>query len=1172
MDTGATHSVVQAPVGPTTAWKIRVVGATGVAKSYPTSEGRITDLGRGLVTHPFLVTPECPDPLLGRDLLHKLRATITFDGREEPRIEVGGKLLVTVPIDEEYLLYKKNPPPGGELLEKWRREIPGVWAETNPPGLAKEQAPIHVQLTGTAQPVRVRQYPMTIEARRGVRENIRKLKAAGILVPVQSPWNTPLLPVKKQETGEYRMVQDLREVNKRVETIHPTVPNPYTLLSLLPPDRTWYSVLDLKDAFFCLPLAPKSQLLFAFEWNDPEEGESGQLTWTRLLQGFKNSPTLFDEALSRDLQGYRVEHPGVTLLQYVDDLLVATNTKDNCVQATRDLLQALDQQGYRVSARKAQLCVKKVVYLGFQIEGGARTLAESRVQAVLQIPTPKTKKQVREFLGTVGYCRLWIPGFAEIAKPLHSATEGGAGPLEWAEEEERAFQTLKEALIRAPALCLPDLEKPFQLFVAENQGVAKGVLTQTLGPWKRPVAYLSKRLDPVAAGWPGCLRAIAAAALLVKEATKLTFGQNLEVTSSHNLEGLLRSPPDRWMTNARITQYQVLLLDPLRVSFRLTSALNPATLLPETDDSLPLHHCGDLLDTLTSARPDLKDQPHPDAEVTLFTDGSSFVEDGERRAGAAVVTIDSVIWAQALPKGTLAQRAELIALTEALRWAEGKKVNIYTDSRYAFATLHVHGALYKERGLLTAGGKAIKHATEIVDLLTAVWGPKKVAVIHCRGYQKDDSFVARGNRHADQTAKAAAKGDGASIMVFKPQSPEELFAEPPHYSKEEIALGKKLRGKPTPGGWYLLPDERILLPKAVGRRVVEQTHHATHLGESRLTELIRKYYLLCGIYKIVKDIVGRCVACAQVNASPSPLVREVGTRRHGDHPGEHWEIDFTKMTPARGGYRYLLVFIDTFSGWAEAFPTKGEMAQVVVKHLVNDIVPRFGLPVQLGSDNGPAFIAKLTQLLASTLQITWKLHCAYRSQSSGQVERLNRTLKETITKMKLETGGDWVSLLPQALLRVRCTPGKEGLTPFEVLYGLKPPVVPWVGLEHLTNIKQQTLLKSLQALQTARTQARAALADARPNPNPEVPGKPLFAPGDLVYVKKINSSQLTPWWDGPFQVLISTPTAARVAGKTAWIHHSRLKKAPTQDDQGTWRVIPSTDPLKVKLTRSDGQL
>jgi hypothetical protein len=58
--------------------------------------------------------------------------------------------------------------------------------------------------------------------------------------------------------------------------------NPYTLLSSLPPDRKWYSVLDLKDAFFSLPLAPKSQKYFAFEWYDPEKDINGQLTWTRL--------------------------------------------------------------------------------------------------------------------------------------------------------------------------------------------------------------------------------------------------------------------------------------------------------------------------------------------------------------------------------------------------------------------------------------------------------------------------------------------------------------------------------------------------------------------------------------------------------------------------------------------------------------------------------------------------------------------------------------------------------------------------------------------------------------------------------------------------------------------------------------------------------------------------
>lgn len=78
------------------------------------------------------------------------------------------------------------------------------------------------------------------------------------------------------------------------------------------------------------PLAPASQSIFAFEWTDPEAGTSGQLTWTRLPQGFKNSPFLFDEALSQDLPTFRQEHPGCTLLQYVGDVLLATDTEAVC--------------------------------------------------------------------------------------------------------------------------------------------------------------------------------------------------------------------------------------------------------------------------------------------------------------------------------------------------------------------------------------------------------------------------------------------------------------------------------------------------------------------------------------------------------------------------------------------------------------------------------------------------------------------------------------------------------------------------------------------------------------------------------------------------------------------------------------------------------------------------
>ena len=105
-------------------------------------------------------------------------------------------------------------------------------------------------------------------------------------------------------------------------TLHSTVPDPYTLLSLLPPRTKVYTCLDLQDAFFCIHLAPASQPIFAFEWEDPVEGTEQQLIWTP-PQGFKNSPAIFGEALASDLNSFHPEEYGCRLLQSMDDLLLA---------------------------------------------------------------------------------------------------------------------------------------------------------------------------------------------------------------------------------------------------------------------------------------------------------------------------------------------------------------------------------------------------------------------------------------------------------------------------------------------------------------------------------------------------------------------------------------------------------------------------------------------------------------------------------------------------------------------------------------------------------------------------------------------------------------------------------------------------------------------------------
>ena len=89
------------------------------------------------------------------------------------------------------------------------------------------------------------------------------------------------------------------------------------------------------------------------------------------------------------------------------------------------------------------------------------------------------------------------------------------------------------------------------------------------------MAYLSKKLDPVASGWPTCLKAVAAVALLVKDADKLTLGQQITVVAPHSLESIICQPPDRLITNARMTHYQSLLLTE-RVMFAPPAILNPA--------------------------------------------------------------------------------------------------------------------------------------------------------------------------------------------------------------------------------------------------------------------------------------------------------------------------------------------------------------------------------------------------------------------------------------------------------------------------------------------------------------------------------------------------------------------------------------------------------------------
>jgi hypothetical protein len=133
--------------------------------------------------------------------------------------------------------------------------------------------------------------------------------------------------------------------------LYPVVPNPYIFLAQIPAGTAYYSVLDLKDAFFCIPLHPKSQPTFAFE---DLTRTSRQVTGTVLPQGFRDSSYLFGLILTQDLVEW--QYPQATLLQYVDDLLLCRLSQPVISQATKSLLNFLADRGYKISKEKAH-CV-----------------------------------------------------------------------------------------------------------------------------------------------------------------------------------------------------------------------------------------------------------------------------------------------------------------------------------------------------------------------------------------------------------------------------------------------------------------------------------------------------------------------------------------------------------------------------------------------------------------------------------------------------------------------------------------------------------------------------------------------------------------------------------------------------------------------------------------------
>ncbi|XP_046707117.1 uncharacterized protein LOC124387066 [Silurus meridionalis] len=429
----------------------------------------------------------------------------------------------------------------------------------------------------------------------------------------------------------------------------------------------------------------------------------------------------------------------------------------------------------------------------------------------------------------------------------------------------------------------------------------------------RPCAFLSKSLDSVAQGLPACLRAVASCALMVTDAEKIVLSHPLILHTSHQ------------------------------------------------DDCAgqPDHDCLTAIVNDTSIRPDLSSVPLQTGQA-LFVDGScSKPSDGVYLCGYSVCQLpNNVLESFSLPFSS-AQAAELYAFTCACVLSADTDVTIYTDSRYAFGVAHDFGRIWQSRGFTAADGKPISHASLVQDLITACHLPRSLAIVKTRAHCSGDTDEVRGNSLADRMAKQAAASrplppdlSPAMVSVNTMISAVLPDMDLPSLQASATDADRAFWANQSCTGSTILVDGqgRLCLPHHCTPFLVREFHGPTHRGRRGVLHDLTENFCIDHLYTDVNNILNRCLTCTQNNISkPGAIHQHLPTP---ETTFQEWQIDFTHV-PRQGPFRYLLVMVDKFSRWVEAFPCSKENARIVVQKLTTEIIPRYGIPVGIDSDKEP---------------------------------------------------------------------------------------------------------------------------------------------------------------------------------------------------------------------------
>ncbi|KAG0428021.1 Retrovirus-related Pol polyprotein from transposon opus, partial [Dictyocoela muelleri] len=234
-----------------------------------------------------------------------------------------------------------------------------------------------------------------------------------------------------KKDGNHRFTLDLTRLNNIVDLDRFTIPNIREILHSLHGAK-YFSLIDLKDGFFQVPLRSEDKEKTAFL-----DGKNRLMQFTKMPQGFKNSPAIFQRGMYMVLK----EYIGTKCFSYLDDILVYGKTQKEHDTNLKDVIERIKQFNLEINDKKSQIRQKEVTFLGYIISENQIKPLLKRSEGILNFGLPKNKRMLRKFIGMINYDRMFIPKLSELLKPFYELIEMKS--FLWTDEHTKLFDKIK---------------------------------------------------------------------------------------------------------------------------------------------------------------------------------------------------------------------------------------------------------------------------------------------------------------------------------------------------------------------------------------------------------------------------------------------------------------------------------------------------------------------------------------------------------------------------------------------------------------------------------------------------------------------------------------------------------------------------------------------------------